>query len=365
MKIFGKTDTTINITTRTVVKSIALVMLAVVGLQVIGNISHQLHLIFISAFLAIALNPAVGWISHRLRSKSRIRATGIAYIIVIALLIGFLALIIPPLVRQTTDFAQGVPDTINNIKYQDTAISRTVRKYKLQDRIDDIRDDYANRIGDFSGPVVNTASRIGGSIISSIIVIVLTFMMLVEGPVWVNKALALQPEAKRKHRADIMRRMYRVVTGYVNGQFLIAAIAAIFAGIALFIMGSIFDAQINPIALAGIVFVLGLIPMIGNIMSAVIVVLACLLSSLPLAIGMGIFFLVYQQIENATLQPYIQSRNNQLTPLTVFIVALLGVGLAGIIGAIAAIPIAGCAKILLDEYLKVNFPNYQSIKDSK
>jgi len=70
----------------------------------------------------------------------------------------------------------------------------------------------------------------------------------------------------------------------------------------------------------------------------------------PLAIFMAIFFLLYQQIENATLQPIIQSKYNELTPLTVFIAALFGVSVAGFIGALIAIPIAGCFRIYLLEY---------------
>ena len=173
----------------------------------------------------------------------------------------------------------------------------------------------------------------------------------------------MQPdEKKRVHLADVVRRMYRVVTGFVNGQLLIALIAAFFAAIVLFILNTVFDASINPIAMAGIVFIFGLIPLIGNILAAAIVVLVCALSSFPLALAAGVYFLIYQQVENATLQPYIQSRNNQLTPLTVFIVALVGAGLAGLIGALAAIPIAGCAKIIIDEYIDVRFPSLDSFQ---
>ena len=89
--------------------------------------------------------------------------------------------------------------------------------------------------------------------------------------------------------------------------------------------------------------------MIGNPISAILVVLVCLLSSPQLALVMLIYFIVYQQIENATLQPYIQARQNELTPLLVFIAALIGISLAGILGAFAAIPVAACVKILLED----------------
>ncbi len=79
------------------------------------------------------------------------------------------------------------------------------------------------------------------------------------------------------------------------------------------------------------------------------VVIICLFVSFPMALTMAIFFLLYQQIENATLQPYIQSKYNELTPLIVFIAALIGVSVAGFLGALIAIPVAGCLRILFIE----------------
>jgi predicted PurR-regulated permease PerM len=108
--------------------------------------------------------------------------------------------------------------------------------------------------------------------------------------------------------------------------------------------------SVNAVALAGIVAIFGLIPLIGNPIGYATVVLACLLTSTNLAIIVAIFFLIYAQIENVTLQPYVQSKQNELTPLTVFISALLGISFGGIIGALFAIPIAGCVRILLIDW---------------
>lgn len=359
MRLFNKADTTITISTRTIIKAIALTVIAYIVLIMIGNITHELTLIGVSILLAIGLNPAVGWITARIKSRSRLRATGVAYVIVIGLLIGFIAVVVPPIVDQTTKFVQGVPDSLNSLKYQDSAFGRTIRRYDLQNKVDDIRTNYSDKFGDISKPVISTAGRVGGIIVSIITVLVLTFMLLIEGPMWVSKFLAMQPESSRKQREQVMRRMYKVVTGFVNGQVLISFIAASFAAVVMFIMNAVFNASVNPLALAGIVFVCGLLPLIGNIIAASVVVVVCLISSAPLALFMGIYFIIYQQIENATLQPYIQSRANQLTPLTVFIVALLGAGLGGLLGALAAIPVAGCARILLEEFVRVRFPDLE------
>jgi len=366
MRIFRKSDTTISISTETIVKAIVITVVALLVLHFVGNVAHQLTLIGVAAFLALALNPAVTWLTNKLPSRSRPLATGVAYLVVLAILATFLALVVPPLVRQTSDFVHDIPSTVEDLKTQDSAVGRTVRRYNLDDQIDNISHDFSNRFGsNISGPLFSTASRVGGTLVSIITVLVLTFMMLVEGPVWFDRFLSLQPGDKRRHRKEIAHRMYRVVTGYVNGQVIIAAIAATFALVSLLIASTIFDVSINTVAMAGIIFFFGLIPMFGNILGATIVILFCLFSSLPLAAVMAVYFLIYQQIENVTLQPYIQARSNQLTPLTVFVAALLGVGLGGILGALAAIPIAGCIKILLEDYLDKRLPSLETVEESK
>ena len=342
---------TVTVTNRTVLRVIALIIGSVLLVQLLGRMSHVLTLIFAAFFLALALNPAVNWISRQLQIKSRVRATGIAYLLVIVSLVVFFSLVIPPLVRQTANFIDTVPQTVNNFQTQDSSVARFARKYNLDDKLNEFGREFSNRAGNYTGPVLDTASRLAGAIVSLLAVLVLTFMMLVEGPVWLERILSYVPARRREHHKKIAMKMYRIVTGYVNGQVLIAAIAAGFAMVVLFISSNIFNVSVNPIALGGIVFLFGLIPMIGNTLAAVIVSLVCLFSSVGLALTVLVFFLIYQQIENATLQPYIQAKNNELTPLLVFVAALLGAGFGGILGAFVAIPAAGCFKILLEDYL--------------
>lgn len=365
MLFFKKQDQTITVSTESIVKTILVAFAAYILFRVVGDISHQLTLIFVSMFLAIALNPAVTWLTVRLKSKSRTRATGVAYLFVMTVLVCLGLLIIPPLVSQTTEFIKEVPQTISNFKTQDSAAANFVRKYGLTDQLDKLSKDFSGRFGDVSGPFFSTATRVGGTIVSFVTVLILTFMMLVEGPLWYGRLMLLVPEKDRAHRHRIAKKMYKVVTGYVNGQVLIAGIAAVFAVVALMIFSTIFDAKVNVIALGGIIFLFGLIPLIGNIIGATLVALFCLFSSTSLAIAVSIYFLVYQQLENATLQPYIQSRSNQLTPLIVFLAALLGVGLGGIVGALAAIPIAGCLRIVLEDRYGHKFVTNKQIETKK
>lgn len=344
-------ETYVTVSNRTLFRIILIFLGTFLVIRFLNNVLHPLTLIFVSFFLALALNPAVGWISRKLGLKNRAGATAVAYSVVMVILIGFFVLVIPPLVRQTSDFIRELPDTISNLETQDSAVGRFVRRYNLGEQLDNFSADWSNRLGDFQGPVWNTANRIVANLVSFITVLILTFMMLVEGPRWLNWLWRNLPEKKSKHYQMLAGRMYRVVSSYVNGQVIVAIIAGWMAMIALLIASSIIDVSINAVAMAAIVTVLALVPTIGNIISAGLVTLLCLFSSGTLAIVMLIYFIVYQQIENATIQPYIQSKRNELTALTVFIAALLGIGFGGLLGGLVAIPVAGCIKILFEDWL--------------
>lgn len=340
----------INITTETLVKAVIIILVSVFLLSFLSYIATPLKLIATAAFLAVALNPAVSWLSARLKSKSRVRATAVSYVFILLFLIGFIVIVVPPLVRQGNDFVRTLPTTVSDFDNQDTPLVRFVKERNLTDEYTQFVSSVKDNLLSAGNRAVDTVSAIGGALISIITVLVLTFMMLVEGPAWLERFWELQPESKLKKRRHVAKRMYEMVTGYVNGQLLIATIAALFALVALLIASTVFDAEINAIALALIVGLIGLIPLIGNTLAAIVVVIVCLFVSIPLAITMAIFFLVYQQIENATLQPYIQSRYNELTPLIVFVAAIIGVSVAGFLGALVAIPIAGCLRVYLTEY---------------
>lgn len=351
---------TVNLTNRTIVRAILWVAAAVLAYHFIGRATHVLTLIFVAFFLALALNPVVSWLTHRVKIGSRVRATAASYLVIVAVLVGFFALIIPPLVNQTRTFIQDVPTIVQDFQTQDSSVARAARRYHVDKRLTDAAHDFASKYSNFGSTILDTTKRIIGAIISVLAVLVMTFMMLVEGPKWFELLISNVPKRNQARYREIARRMYRTVSGFVLGQVILAAVAASACLIALEIASNILNVSINPVALAGIVALFGLIPMIGNPISSITVILVCLLNSPTLAIVMLIYFMVYYQLENMTLQPFIQSRQNELTPLLVFISALLGIEVAGIIGALGAIPIAGCIKILLEDHFDQKGPTRKS-----
>jgi predicted PurR-regulated permease PerM len=352
----------ITVSNQTIVRVIAFIVGTGLVIRFFESIQHPLTLIFVSFFLALALNPAVAFLANKLKNRSRAKATSIAYVCVITVLIGFFSLILPPLYSQTTDFVEDVPRILTDLKEDDGAVGNFVRSNNLEEQVLQIANDWGKDTSKITDQAVTTASRVASNLASIITVLILTFMMLAEGPKWLKVFWSQYPKDKRDHSKKLARKMYGVVTSYVNGQVLVAAIGAVFAVVTLFIATTLFDVNgINPVAFGGIVFVFSLIPTIGVIISSAIIILFSLFASVPLAITMFIYFIVYQQIENATIQPYIQSRANELTPLIVFVSAIIGIGFGGIMGAIVAIPIAGCLKVLFDDYVS----NQQSLESKK
>jgi len=187
------------------------------------------------------------------------------------------------------------------------------------------------------------------------LVLVLTFLMLIEGPMWLERVWKLYTNKSRMvmHKR-IVSRIYGVFTGYVTGQLTVSAIGATFAGITVFILSFFFTEIPSSLAMvaAAVTFVLSLIPMFGAMIGGIIITGLLALNNIPAAIIYAIYFVVYQQIENNFIAPNIQARRIELSALAILAAVTIGLYMFGIVGGIIAIPIAGSIRILIDEYLQ-------------
>ena len=191
----------VTISNRTVIRVILLVIGSFVGLLAIKQASHALVLIFTAFFLSLALNGPVSWLAQRIPGKrrgSRVLGTAISFLIVIAVLAGFLASIVPPLVRQTNTFISSAPRLLDEVRDQDSGIGSIVRKYHLQDEINDVSSQLSKRLKNGAGTAVTAAGKVGSSIFSVLTILVLTFMMLIEGPRWLKLFERFAPEEHHK-----------------------------------------------------------------------------------------------------------------------------------------------------------------------
>lgn len=338
----------ISISTATLIRVVVTVLIILLTIGLFGRMADALVIVFVAFFLTLALNAPVHWLASRLPGKrrgSRALGTSIAFLIVVAVIGGFIALLAPSAVRETGDFIQSIPSIANSIRDENSTIGHFVKTYDLQDDIDEITNSAVNATKASTGKIF---SSIGSGFVTALSTFVLTFMMLVEGPRWVRRIKHLIPRDKRGRVSRVVRDMYGVIRGYVNGQATLAGIAALFILPVMLIMGVPYAG-----ALAVVVFIAGLVPMLGHYVGATIVTLVALSHSWVSALVVLGFYILYQQIESYTLQPRIQATNTSMSPLLVFLAVVLGANFSGLLGALVAIPVAGCLRILLLEILAV------------
>jgi len=348
----------IEIDTRTFVRF----WLVVIGFAVvaIALYSAKTALIILSAafFLALALNPPVNRLARVLPGKSRVAGTALAYIAVIAILGMFVFLVVPPIVQQTAKVAETIPTLVNGATNQYKGLNAFVDHYQLRPQVDSALESIKQSASSLAQTVgTNLVSVIGSfffTVTSTILVLVLAFLMLIEGPVWMKRIWGVYNDQERMeyHRA-IVQRMYSVVTGYVTGQLSVSAIAGSVAGLVVFVLSFIFNVPANfSLPAAAIVFVLSLIPMFGAMIGAILVSLVLVFNDLTAALVFLIFFIIYQQVEANFISPKIQSKRIDLSALAILGSVTIGIYLFGIAGGIISIPIAGSIKVLMEEYFK-------------
>ncbi|MFL5950292.1 MAG: AI-2E family transporter [Gaiellaceae bacterium] len=336
---------------RTVLVVIGILVVAFITLKVLWISRHVLSWVFIALFLALALNPAVDRVERRLGRRGA--AAGVVFVAALAAigLIGWL--LVPPLVDQVNSFAHKVPDYLDQVTKGRGRLGFLQEKYHLVDKARKaLRQGGASKLFGLSGTALAVAAGVINAVLATVTIAFMTFFMLLEGPNWVDRFFSLlRPDARTRWRA-VGHDIYRTVGGYVSGNLLISLIAGGLTAVVLAIMGVPYA-----IALGLIVAILDLIPLAGATIAAIIVGAVAFIHSVPAGIVVVVFFIVYQQLENHILQPVVYGRTVQLSPLVVLISVLVGAELAGVLGALAAIPVAGALQVVLIDWLRHRRPH--------
>jgi predicted PurR-regulated permease PerM len=348
-----KADTTeveFIVSNRTIIRVVVAAILAIIAFAAIRRSVHTITLIGIALFLSLALDAPVQWLAARLPGRikgSRGFATGVSIILVLAILGAFLWAIVPPLVSQTSSFIHQVPSLVSQTQDQNSAVGSFIRRHNLQKEASKLSQQLSSHFSDFGGAAVSDVAYVGSSIFSVFAVTALTVMMLAEGPHWNRIIGQLIPNRHSRRIKHLGRDMQHVIRGYVNGQVLLAVISAVLITPMLFIMH-----VSNPLALMVIIFVCGLIPMVGHTIGAIIVTAVALFHSVTAAIVILAYYILYQQIETYVVQPRVQANATNMSALLVFASVLLGANFGGLLGALVAIPLMGCIRVAILDYLE-------------
>jgi predicted PurR-regulated permease PerM len=307
-------------------------------IQAIGSV---LVLILVALFLAAGLNPAVEFFIRRGLRR------GIALLVVMLLVLVVLALFVfalaPVISDQVQAISQNAPQWLDQLQHN-RQIQGLNRKYHVIPKAQ-----HYIASGDLLKNVFGGALNFGLAVLSTLgsvfVVLVLTLYFLGSLPRTKWAIYNLAPASRRERVSVLGDEILRGVGGYVSGAFVVALCAGISTMIFLFIVGMGGYA----VALAFVVALLDVIPMIGATLGALIVCAIGFATDISTGIALVIFYIIYQQVENYLIYPRVMSRSVEVPGVVTVIAAVVGAALLGVIGALLAIPIAAAILLLLRE----------------
>jgi predicted PurR-regulated permease PerM len=332
---------------RAIVIVLGIILAALVMIQIVQVARGVLIWIFVAVFLAVALNPAVEWLmEHGVRRRGF--AVAIAYLGALGAIAALGASFIPILVDQVNNFVDAVPGYVEDLTRGRGRLGFLERDYHITERVREaVNDGGAAKALGISGTALAVTKSVVSAVVAIVTIAFLTLFMLLEGPAWVERSYGLLPEESQPRWRAVGHDVYRTIGGYVTGNLTISLIAGVVSTLVLLVVGVPFA-----VALGLLVAILDLIPLAGATIAAILVTTVAFLDSTTAGIIILVFFIVYQQLENHVLQPIVYGRTVQLSPLAVLISVLIGAELAGVIGALAAIPVAGTIQVVLVDYLR-------------
>jgi predicted PurR-regulated permease PerM len=305
------------------------------------SIGSVLVLIVVSMFLAVGLNPAVEWLGRRGVRRS------VAVLVVVAVVVGAVALfvvaLVPVIADQVALIVANAPTWFRDLQ-SNGLVRRLDARYDVVDRLEGFV-----LGGDFSsavfGGVIGVSLRVLSFLANTFIVVVLTLYFLAGLPQVKHAGYLLAPASSRARVTELGDRILRSVGAYVSGAFLVAMAAGTSSLVFLFVVGL----EQYAVALAAVVTLLDVIPMIGATLGAVVVCAIGFATDVHVGLWCVAFFVAYQQFENYVVYPRVMSRSVDLPGSLIVIAALVGASLLGVVGALLAIPTAAAIVLLLRE----------------
>jgi predicted PurR-regulated permease PerM len=319
-------------------------IIAITLLKALASASQVFVLIIISLFLAAGLNPAVEFFRNRgLRRKFAVLAV-IACVVAFVTL--FAAVVIPPVFKQLDALLRNAPTLIANLKTNPT-LEKLNLHYGI---IDSIQKKVSASIhnGQFVvsafGGVIGVGKAVLSGAIAGLTILILTLYFLASLPSVTETAYRFVPLSRRDRVSKLTDAIVKRIGSFVSGQATVAFIAAIFALTLSLILGVPY-----PQAIALLVFMCGLIPLVGHILGCAAFTLVALTKSPTDAIIVLCLYIAYVQVENYLIMPRIMRRSLSIPGLVTIIAALVGVSLLGIVGGILAVPMAAAVLLILEE----------------
>ncbi len=330
----------VTLTTRSIAKVFFTLAALVAFVYVLYIVRSVVLLVFIAGFLAVALGPAVDFLS-----RGRVPRAGailIVYLAIIAVIVGVGLLVVPPIVSQVDQLAQDVPGYLTDLRANQT-FREYDDKYDFSKKLSEQAASLPSRLGDAAGALQSVTVGVFSAGIQLITVLTMAFFLLLDGRRFVEFGVRFRGRRDEERLRPLAEDIYKSTAGYVAGALTLGTIAGVSAFVVLEILGTPFA-----VPLAVLMFFLDLVPLVGATIAGVVIAIVTAFTGFPTdLIVWVVFFLVYQQVENNVLQPFVYRRAVSVAPLLVIVSILVGSTLLGVLGALVAIPVAAAIQIVI------------------
>lgn len=309
--------------------------------QQLLRIGSVLILVVVALFIAVGLDPAVRWLQRRGLSRSMAVLAVIA-VVLLALVLFFVALV-PVISDQVTTIADNAPHWLQKLRRNDR-IQQLDGRFDLIGKVQDFvtSGQWASTL---FGGVLGVGVAVLGFLVNAFVVTVLTLYFIVSLGRTKQALYQLAPASRRPRVIDLSEQILANIGGYVSGAFLVAMAAGISSLVFLFVVGL----GQYAVALAAVVTLLDVIPMIGATLGAAVVVAIGFATDVRTGLFCLAFYVIYQQVENYLIYPRVMQRTVNVPGSVIVIAALAGAGLLGVVGALLAIPTAAAILLLIRE----------------
>jgi predicted PurR-regulated permease PerM len=313
-------------------------ILIVIALVILGYVFGKLWVVLLPIVLGLLFTTVLWPATRFLRKHSWPPALAAATVLLLFLgaLGGILAVIVPQVVGQVEEVANGVTGGLQQVQEWVAGPPFNLDDQQIGNAVDSVINNIQANAQDIAGYAVTTAATIGNVVVNLVLALVLTFFFLKDGPKWVPWLAAQTGPRAAPHIAALSLKTWATLSEFIRQQALVGFVDAFFIGLGLWIVGV---PLVLPLAV--ITFFGAFIPIIGAFVAGAFAVLIALVSvGFTKALIILIIVLLVQQLEGNVLQPIIQGRGLNLHAAVVILAVTAGSSLAGIIGAFLSVPVA-------------------------
>jgi predicted PurR-regulated permease PerM len=326
---------------RTIVSVVGVVLATYVVLILVLATVRIIAWVVVAGFFAIVLAPLVRRVQARVGDRRTV-ATSIVVISTLAAMVGVITLFIMPVRSQLVNVLTDLPGTVRDAAKGRGPIGNLVKKLHIESYVqhNEVKlAKAATKLNDYSVETATTAISVA---LAFITITLITFLFLSQSEAMGRAVMNVMPHRRRASVRRIAVEAAGAVSGYVIGNLLVSLVA----GVAAFIC--LVSVRVpSPVVLALFVAFADLIPLVGATLGAAVSVLAAFLYSPTAGLVSLIFFIIYQQVENGLIYPWIMARKVNVNPLVILLSVLVGVELFGIVGALLAVPASGALQVII------------------